>query len=75
MLISFLSLTHLLFVDIAHIFMDNLYKLYGLPQCIASDGDVIFTSNFWKSLMNMLGVKLNFSSAYHPQSDGQTERV
>jgi transposase InsO family protein len=61
--------------DIVIMFMNNIYKLNGLPLCIVSDRDVVFTSNFWKRVMERLGVKLNFTSAYHPQSDGQTERV
>jgi transposase InsO family protein len=61
--------------DIAQVFLDNIYKLHGLHLSIVSDRDVIFTSKFRKGIMKKLGVKLNYSSAYHPQSDGQTERV
>lgn len=72
----FLSLSHPFKAkDVAQIFLDNIYKLHGLPQTIISDRDPIFTSNFWRELMSSLGVKLNMSTAYHPQSDGQTERV
>ncbi|GJU43079.1 retrotransposable element Tf2 [Tanacetum coccineum] len=54
-------------------FMDNLYQLHGLPKTIVSDKDKVFTSLFWKSLFQMLKVELKMSSAYHPQTNGQTE--
>eukprot|EP00253_Pinus_taeda_P032926 PITA_32926 len=62
-------------VQIAHIFMKNVFKLHGLPKVIISDRDVKFTSAFWRTLFAELGTQLNFSTAYHAQTDGQTERV
>ena len=61
--------------DIAKIFMKEIFKLHGLPKAIVYNKDVKFTSTFWKGLFADLGTKLNFSTAYHPQTDGQTERV
>lgn len=62
-------------VQIVHIFMQNVFKLHGLAKTIISDQDVKFTSTFWKALFAELGTNLNFSTAYHPQTDGQMERV
>ncbi|KAL0325112.1 UNVERIFIED_CONTAM: Retrovirus-related Pol polyprotein from transposon [Sesamum radiatum] len=61
--------------SIAKLFFDNIYKLHGLPTSIVTDKDKIFTSKFWKELFSLSGVSLDMSSDYHPQSDGQTERV
>lgn len=55
--------------------MRNVYRLHGMPKVIISDRDRIFTSQFWECLFTMAGIKLHMSSSYHPQSDGQTERV
>ncbi|GKE02245.1 retrotransposon-related protein, partial [Tanacetum coccineum] len=61
--------------QVAQVFLDNVYKLHGLPKTIISDRDKVFTSLFWKSLFKILKVELKMSSAYHPQTDGQTEAV
>lgn len=61
--------------DIALIFMEEVFKLHGIPKAIALNCDAKFTSNFWKGLFQYLGTQLNFSLTYQPQIDGQTERV
>ena len=48
---------------------------HGIPKSIVSDRDPLFTCGFWKSLQKALGTELCLSMAYHPQTDGQTERV
>jgi hypothetical protein len=62
-------------IDIAQVFMKEIFRLYGMPKEIVFDKDMEFTSKFWKSLMAGLESKLLFSTAYHPQTDGQIERV
>jgi len=61
--------------QIAEIFCKNIYKLHGFPKVIVSDRDAKFKGNFWKALFNNIGTYLNMNSAYHPQTDGQTEVV
>ena len=57
------------------LFRENIWKLHGLPSSIISDRDPVFTSKFWAELMGRLNVQLRKSTALHPQTDGQTERV
>lgn len=60
---------------LAKLYVKEIVKLHGIPTSIVSDHDPLFTSGFWKALQKALGTQLSFSTAYHPQSDGQTERV
>ena len=60
---------------LARIYMKEIVRLHGVPVTITSDRDPKFTSKFWISLQRELGTRLNFSTAFHPQSDGQSERT
>jgi hypothetical protein len=60
---------------VAAAYMDNVFKLHSLPKVMISDRDPIFTSKFWKEFFSMMGSELRMSSAYHPATDGQSERV
>jgi hypothetical protein len=62
-------------IDIAQVFMKEIFRLHGMLKEIVSDRDTKFTSKFWKSLMAGLETNLLFSTAYHRQTDKQTERV
>ncbi|WVZ96673.1 hypothetical protein U9M48_042279 [Paspalum notatum var. saurae] len=61
--------------DLAELFMSRIIRLHGVPKRILSDRGTQFTSRFWKKLHEAMGAKLDFSSVYHPQTNGQTERL
>ena len=61
--------------NIAHLFVKEIVRLHGIPARIISDRDAKFTSKFWQALFQSVGTQLNLSLAYHPETDGQTERV
>ncbi|KAI3827785.1 hypothetical protein L1987_01868 [Smallanthus sonchifolius] len=60
---------------LARIYIDEIVSRHGVPLNIISDRDARFTSRFWQSLQTALGTRLDLCTAYHPQTDGQTERT
>ena len=60
---------------LAKIYMTRIVCLHGVTRTIVSDRGTQFTSKFWNQLHETLGTRLEFSTAFHPQTDGQTERV
>lgn len=61
--------------DVAELFVNLVVKHHGLPRQIVSDRDTKFTGKFWQAFTAQVGIKCSMSSAYHPQTDGQTERT
>ncbi|KZV51023.1 hypothetical protein F511_43983, partial [Dorcoceras hygrometricum] len=61
--------------EAARLFFKNVVKYWGLPKHIISDRDPRFTGRLWTELFKLLGSELHFSTSFHPQTDGQTERV
>jgi len=58
---------------VANLFFDNIFINHGMPSCIVSDRDRRFESEFWRTLHKLMGTELAMSTAYHPQTNGQTE--
>lgn len=72
----FIAIKHPFIVaSVATVFFDSIVKLHGKPKTIVSHRDKVFITNFWQELFKLMKTKLNLSSAYHPQTDGQTECV
>jgi hypothetical protein len=72
----FLPLAHPYTVQtVADLFSKHIIKLHGPPSSIVSDRDHVFTSHLWKQILSSYNTKLHYSTAYHPETDGQTERV
>jgi hypothetical protein len=61
--------------SVAESFMNQIVKLHGIPKSIVSDRDKVFTSSFWQNLFKLQGTSLNMSTAYHLQTDGQSEAL
>ena len=60
---------------LAQLYVDEIVRLHGVPVSIVSDRDPRFTSRFWSSLQDAMGTRLHFSTAFHSQTDGQSERT
>ena len=61
--------------DTAQLIFDHIVTQHGMPQSIVSDRDSKFNSIFWKTLFQRFGTKLSMSTPFHPQTDGQSERM
>ncbi|KAH0611537.1 uncharacterized protein H6S33_010802 [Morchella sextelata] len=61
--------------EVARLYIDNVWKLHGLPETMVSDRGTQFVAEFWRSLCDRLEISPKFSTAFHPQTDGQTERI
>lgn len=61
-------------MEAAELFISTVYRLHGLPRLIVSDRDSRFLSRFWTAVHSLLQTKLRMSTAYHPETDGATER-
>nr|GEZ83567.1 putative reverse transcriptase domain-containing protein [Tanacetum cinerariifolium] len=72
----FTSIRETLHMDkLLRIYLKEVVTRHGIPVSIISDHDPRFASNFWRSLQNALGTRLDMSTAYHPETDGQSERT
>ena len=60
---------------LAKLYVEEIVRLHGVPISKVSDRDPRFTSRFWSSLQDAIGTRVHFSTAFHPQTDGQSERT
>ena len=60
---------------LARLFRDNIWKLHRLPESVVSNRGPQFVAELTKELNRMLGIEMRLSTAFHPQTDGQTERM
>ena len=61
--------------ETAKLYWDQVVKLHGVPRILYSDRGTQFTSQFWKTLWELTGTQLRYSTAYHPQTQGVVERM
>src|SRR5271154_1807871 len=61
--------------ELAYLYMEHIVRLHGLPESIVSDRDSKFTAKFWRKLHRLMGTKMLMSTAFHPQTDGASERA
>lgn len=74
--VHFLPLRHpYTATKVAELFVDNIFKLHSMPEALVSDRDPVFTSHFRQSVFRATGTQLKLSTANHPETDGQIERV
>jgi len=61
--------------QLAKLYIKEIVRLHGVPLSIVSDRDTKFASKFWQGYQSAMGTQLNLSTAFHPQTDGQSERT
>ena len=60
---------------VARAYLENVWKYHGMTEDVVSDRDITFTSQYFADFYNFLAIKRSMSTAYHPETDGQTERI
>ena len=74
--VHFLPLSHLFItLEIAKLYLSQVFKLHGAPKSIISDRDKVFTGNVWQELMKLLGTSVQLSTTYNPESNDQSETL
>ena len=61
--------------EVAQLFFDHVIRFFGVPSSLVHDRDPRFTGELWTALWKLMGTRTLFSTAHHPQTDGQTERT